>query len=70
MCLTTLRTQGYYIPASEKDTASTARQKIKHVALQRSDCKQAEFIAYVMIVFDPTPSVWINETGCDQRNAQ
>ena len=46
------------------------RQKIQHVALQRSDCKRAEFIANVMMVFDSSLCVWIDETGCDQRNAQ
>ena len=30
------------------------RQKSKHITLQRSDCKRAEFIANVMMFFDPT----------------
>lgn len=46
------------------------RQKIQHVALQRSDSKRAEFIANVMMVFDSSLCLWIDETGCDQRNAQ
>ena len=41
-----------------------------YIALQRSDSKQAEFIVNVMMVFDSSLCVWIDETGCDQRNAQ
>ena len=43
-------------------------QKIEHVALQRSDSMQNEFIAEVMMVFDASMCLWIDETGCDQRN--
>ena len=46
------------------------RQIIQHVALQQSDCKRAEFIANFMMVFDTSLCVWIDETGCDQKNAQ
>ena len=42
------------------------RQKIQHVRLQESNCKRAEFIANIMMVFDSSLCVWIDETGCDQ----
>lgn len=42
-----------------------SRQKIKHVALQQSEQKRAEFMAE-MSAFDPS-LLWVNETGCDRR---
>ena len=47
-----------------------SRQKIQHIALQRCDSKRAEFIANVMMVFESSLCVWVDETGCDRRNAQ
>ena len=37
-------------------------QKIQHVALQRSDSKRTKFIANVIMVFDSSLCVWIDET--------
>jgi len=45
-----------------------SRQKITHIALQRSELERVQFIAE-MSAFDPTMIVWIDETGCDRRNA-
>ena len=45
-----------------------SRQKITHIALQRSELLRAQFIAE-MYAFDPAMILWIDETGCDRRNA-
>jgi len=45
-----------------------SRQKITHIALQRSELERVQFIAE-MAAFDPTMIAWIDETGCDRRNA-
>jgi len=45
-----------------------SRQKITHVALQQSEFLRVEFIAE-MAAFDPAMILWIDETGCDRRNA-
>ena len=45
------------------------RQKIEQTALQRSDVMRAEFIAEVMMVYKSSLCIWIDETGCDKRNA-
>ena len=45
-----------------------SRQKITHIALQRSELLRAQFIAE-MSAFDPAMILWIDETGCDRRNA-
>lgn len=44
-----------------------SRQRIQHIALQRSDECRARFMAEISI-YDPSMFVWIDETGCDQRN--
>ena len=46
----------------------TTRQVIKHIAMQHSELKRAEFWSDVTM-FDPSIMVWIDETGCDLRNA-
>ena len=43
------------------------RQKLRRVALQRSDEKRAEFMAEIS-QFDPSMLVWLDETGSDRRN--
>lgn len=43
-------------------------QKIRHYSLNQSEIKRAEFWAE-MINFDPTMIVWVDETGCQVRNA-
>ena len=42
-----------------------SRQKIKHYILGRSEVRRAEEISYS----DPSMIVWVDETGCDLRNA-
>ena len=44
------------------------RQRIKRVSLQRSEVKRAEFWAEIS-AFEPSMMLWIDETGCDRRNA-
>ena len=46
-----------------------SRQKIEHLALQRSETKRITFMAEVMMVFQSNMCLWIDETGCDKRNA-
>ncbi len=43
------------------------RQVIQHVALQRNDEMRAKFMAEVS-AYDPSMLLWIDESGCDQRN--
>ena len=43
-------------------------QKIKHLPLQRSDNARQAFMAEVS-VYDPSMFIWLDETGCDRRNA-
>ena len=43
------------------------RQVMRRIALQRSDVKRARFMAQVS-AYDPSMLIWIDETGCDQRN--
>ena len=40
---------------------------MRRIALQRSDVKGARFMAQVS-AYDPSMLIWIDETGCDQRN--
>ncbi len=44
------------------------RQVIRHIAAQRSEVLMAKFMADVAM-YDPQMLVWIDETGCDRRNA-
>ena len=44
------------------------RQRISHIALQQSELTRVEYIAE-MSAFDPAMIMWIDETGCDRRNA-
>lgn len=44
------------------------RQRIRHIALQRSELKRAEFSAE-MNLFNTSMLIWIDEMGSDQRNA-
>jgi len=44
------------------------RQRIQRIALQRSDECRARFMAEISM-YDPSMLVWIDETGCDQRNS-
>lgn len=44
------------------------RQKIQHIALQRSDECRARFMAEISM-YDPSMFIWIDETGCDKRNS-
>ena len=43
-------------------------QKIKHLAMQRSEIKRAEFWSDITLL-DRAMFIWIDETGCDLRNA-
>ena len=45
-----------------------SRQRIQRIALQRSDECRARFMAEIAM-YDPAMLVWIDETGCDQRNS-
>ena len=45
----------------------TYREVIQLVALQHSDKQRAKFMADVLR-HDPSMLLWINESGCDQRN--
>jgi len=45
------------------------RQKIKHYSLGRSEARRAEFLEEISY-FDPSMIVWVDETGCDLRNAR
>ena len=45
-----------------------SRRVIRHVALQRSDKLQDEFMAD-MSLYDPDMFIWIDESGCDRRNS-
>ena len=42
------------------------RQKIKHIALQRSEEKRGEFMAEMMM-YDSSMLVWCDESGCERR---
>lgn len=44
------------------------RQVIRHIAAQRSEVLMAKFMSDVAM-YDPQMLVWIDETGCDRRNA-
>ena len=44
------------------------RQVISHIALQRSELKRAEYW-YDITMFNTSMLLWIDETGCDLRNA-
>ena len=43
-------------------------KKIKHLPLQRNDAERYQFMAE-MSAYDPAMFVWLDETGCDKRNA-
>ena len=45
-----------------------SRQKIKHIALQQSEILRIQFAAE-MAAIDSSIVLWIDETGCDRRNA-
>ena len=45
-----------------------SRQVIQHIAIQRSDELRAKFMAEVSL-FDPSMLIWLDESGCDQRNS-
>ena len=45
-----------------------SRQKIQHIALQRSDMCRARYMSEISI-YDPSMFIWIDETGCDRRNS-
>lgn len=45
-----------------------SRQKIQHIALQRSEVCRARFMSEISI-YDPAMLVWVDETGCDRRNS-
>ena len=45
-----------------------SRKKMRRVALQRCELKQAEFISEVL-EFDPSMLVFVDETGSDRRNS-
>lgn len=44
------------------------RQVVRHIAAQRSETLMAKFMAKVAM-YDPSMLIWIDETGCDRRNA-
>ena len=43
-------------------------QKLRNLAIQRSDERRAEFMAELSL-FDPSMFVWLDETGSDWRNS-
>ena len=43
------------------------RQVMRRVAIKRSDTLRARYMAEISI-YDPRMFVWLDETGCDQRN--
>ena len=45
------------------------RQVIRRIALQRSEEMRAKFMAEVSM-YDPSMLLWIDESGCDQRNCK
>jgi len=45
-----------------------ARQNLWTIAIQRSECKRAEFMADISL-FDPDMLVQLDETGPDRRNS-
>ena len=45
-----------------------SRQKVKQVAIQRSTVERIRFMTEIQI-FDPHMLVFLDETGCDKRNA-
>ena len=45
------------------------RQVIRQVAIQRSDIMRAKFMAEIS-VYDPSMLIWLDESGCDRRNAR
>lgn len=44
------------------------RQRIRHIALQRSEIKRSEF-SVEMSIFNTSMLIWIDEMGSDRRNA-
>ena len=44
------------------------RQSMHRVAMQQSDALRARFMAEIS-VYDPDMLIWIDETGCDRRDA-
>ena len=44
------------------------RQVIRHVALQQSELLHAKFMSEVSL-YDPNMLIWIDASGCDQRNS-
>ncbi len=44
------------------------RQRIKHLSIRQSEIKRAEFWAEIS-AFDPSMMLWVDESGCDRRNA-
>ena len=47
---------------------SFTNKKIKHLPIQRSDEDRCHFMAEIT-TYDPAMFVWLDETGCDKRNA-
>ena len=45
-----------------------SRQKMRNVALMRSEVLRAQYIADIS-VFDPSMLVFVDETGCERRNS-
>ena len=43
------------------------RQAMHHLAIQRSDEKRAKFMADISL-YDVSMLVWLDESGCDNRN--
>ena len=44
------------------------RQVIRQIPIQRSEMMRAKFMAEIS-VYDPSMLVWLDESGCDRRNA-
>ena len=44
------------------------RQVIRHVAIRQDDAMRAKFMAEILM-FDPSMFIWVDESGCDQRNS-
>ena len=44
------------------------RKRVKQLAEQQNEASRLSFMAE-MSIFDPTMMIWLDETGCDKRNA-
>ena len=45
------------------------KQVIRHVAVQQDDAMRVKFMAEISM-FDPSMFIWVDESGCDQRNSR